>query len=148
MFLLIKLTIVFIIIAINTLTVNAGDISKISKETFKGKVNILPSPINDIIKPKPLMSTELSKSTAKKTNTKVLDTSLDKNDSESSIAKVQLFTPIDSLKKHPDSIVLSLNDAIIRALSNNLSIKVESFNSKVKKETTIESLQSLMQNLA
>ena len=55
-------------------------------------------------------------------------------------AKVELFTPTDSLKKHPSSIVLSLKDAIIRTLSNNVSIAVESFNSKVKKETVIESL--------
>ena len=140
MFLLIKLTIVFIILAINTLTVSAEDISKISEETFEDKVKILPSPLKDIIKPKSLMSTELSKSTAKITNAKVLDASLDKNDSDSSIVKMELFTPIDSLKKHPGSIVLSLNDAIIRALSNNVSIKVESFNSKVKKETIMERL--------
>ena len=140
MFLLIKLTIVFIILAINTLTVSAEDISKISEETFEDKVKILPSPLKDIIKPKSLMSTELSKSTAKITNAKVLDASLDKNDSDSSIVKMELFTPIDSLKKHPGSIVLSLNDVIIRALSNNVSIKVESFNSKVKKETIMERL--------
>jgi outer membrane protein TolC len=140
MFLLIKLTIVFIILAINTLTVSAEDISKISEETFEDKVKILPSPLKDIIKPKSLMSSELSKSTAKITNAKVLDASLDKNDSDSSIVKMELFTPIDSLKKHPGSIVLSLNDAIIRALSNNVSIKVESFNSKVKKETIMERL--------
>ena len=140
MFLLIKLTIVFIILAINTLTVSAEDISKISEETFEDKVKILPSPLRDIIKPKSLMSTELSKSTAKITNAKVLDASLDKNDSDSSILKMELFTPIDSLKKHPGSIVLSLNDVIIRALSNNVSIKVESFNSKVKKETIMERL--------
>ena len=140
MFLLIKLTIVFIILAINTLTVSAEDISKISEETFEDEVKILPSPLKNIIKPKSLMSTELSKSTAKITNAKVLDASLDKNDSDSSIVKMELFTPIDSLKKHPGSIVLSLNDAIIRALSNNVSIKVESFNSKVKKETIMERL--------
>ena len=140
MFLLIKLTIVFIILAINTLTVSAEDISKISEETFEDKVKILPSPLKDIIKPKSLMSTELSKRTAKITNAKVLDASLYKNDSDSSIVKMELFTPIDSLKKHPGSIVLSLNDAIIRALSNNVSIKVESFNSKVKKETIMERL--------
>ena len=140
MFLLIKLTIVFIILAINTLTVSAEDISKISEETFEDKVKILPSPLKDIIKPKSLMSTELSKSTAKITNAKVLDASLDKNDSDSSIVKMELFTPIDSLKKHPGSIVLSLNDAIIRTLSNNVSIAIESFNSKVKKETITESL--------
>ena len=140
MFLLIKLTIVFIILAINTLTVSAEDISKISEETFEDKVKILPSPLKDIIKPKSLMSSELSKSTAKITNAKVLDASLDKNDSDSSIVKMELFTPIDSLKKHPGSIVLSLNDVIIRALSNNVSIKVESFNSKVKKETIMERL--------
>ena len=97
MFLLIKLTIVFIILAINTLTVSAEDISKISEETFEDEVKILPSPLKDIIKPKSLMSTELSKSTAKITNAKVLDASLDKNDSDSSIVKMELFTPIDSL---------------------------------------------------
>ena len=36
--------------------------------------------------------------------------------------------------------MLSLKDAIIRTLSNNVSIAVESFNSKVKKETVMESL--------
>ena len=98
MFLLIKLTALFFILAINTLSVSAEDVSKISEETFKDKVEVLPS------------------------------------------AKVELFTPIDSLKKHPSSIVLSLKDAIIRTLSNNVSIAVESFNSKVKKETVTESL--------
>ena len=140
MFLLKKLTSLFFILAINTLSVSAEDVSKISEETFKDKVEVLSSPIKDLIKPKPLMSTELSESAAKIPNTKVLDASLQKNDSDSSISKVGLFTPIDSLKKHPGSIVLSLKDAIIRALSNNVSIAVESFNSKVKKETIIDSL--------
>ncbi len=140
MFLLIKLTALFFILVINTLSVSAENVFKISEETFKDKVEVLSSPIKDLIKPKPLMSTELSESAAKIPNTKVLDASLHKNDSDSSISKVGLFTPIDSLKKHPGSIVLSLNDAIIRALSNNVSIEVESFNSKVKKETIIDSL--------
>ena len=178
MFLLIKLTALFFILAINTLSVSAEDVSKISEETFKDKAEVLLSPIKDTIKPKSLMSSELSKSTPKITHTKVLDpslkkinsdisssisdssssqkelsvnstntintklsdVSLDKNDSDRSIVKVKLFTPIDSLKKHPGSLVLSLKDAIIRALSNNVSIAVESFNSKVKKETIIENL--------
>jgi outer membrane protein TolC len=140
MFLLIKLTALFFILVINTLSVDAEDVFKISEETFKDKVEVLSSPIKDLIKPKPLMSTELSESAAKIPNTKALDASLHKNDSDSSISKVGLFTPIDSLKKHPGSIVLSLKDAIIRALSNNVSIKVQSFNSKVKKETIMESL--------
>ena len=140
MFLLIKLTALFFILAINTLSVSAEDVSIISAETFKDEVEALPSPIKDTIKPKSLMSTELSKSTPKATHTKVLDPSLKKINSDSSTAKVELFTPIDSLKKHPGSIVLSLKDAIIRTLSNNVSIAVESFNSKVKKETIIESL--------
>jgi len=140
MFLLIKLTALFFILAINTLSVSAEDVSKISEETFKDKVEVLPSPIKDTIKPKSLMYTELSKSTPKTTHIKVLDPSLKKINSDSSTAKVELFTPIDSLKKHPGSIVLSLKAAIIRALSNNVSIAVESFNSKVKKETVMESL--------
>ena len=140
MFLLKKLTSLFFILAINTLSVSAEDVSKISKEPFKDKVEVLSSPIKDLIKPKSLMSTELSESAAKIPNAKVLDASLHKNDSDSSISKVGLFTPIDSLKKHPGSIVLSLKDAIIRTLSNNVSIAVESFNSKVKKETIIDSL--------
>jgi len=122
MFLVIKLTVLFFILAINTLSVSAEDVSKISEETFKDKVEVLPSPIKDTI------------------NAKVLDASLEKDDSDSLTAKVELFTPIDSLKKHPGSIVLSLKAAIIRALSNNVSIAVESFNSKVKKETIMESL--------
>ena len=140
MFLLKKLTSLFFILAINTLSASAEDVSKISEETFKDKVEVLSSPIKDLIKPKSLMSTELSESAAKIPNAKVLDASLHKNKSDSSISKVGLFTPIDSLKKHPGSIVLSLKDAIIRALSNNVSIAVESFNSKVKKETIIDSL--------
>ena len=140
MFLLKKLTSLFFILAINTLSVSAEDVSKISEETFKDKVEVLSSPIKDLIKPKSLMSTELSESVAKIPNAKVLDASLHKNKSDSSISKVGLFTPIDSLKKHPGSIVLSLKDAIIRTLSNNVSIAVESFNSKVKKETIIDSL--------
>ena len=119
---------------------SAEDVSKVSEETFKDKVEVLPSPIKDTIKPKSLMYTELSKSTPKTTHIKVLDPSLKKINSDSSTAKVELFTPIDSLKKHPGSIVLSLKDAIIRTLSNNVSIAVESFNSKVKKETITESL--------
>jgi len=122
MFLVIKLTVLFFILAINTLSVSAEDVSKNSEETFKDKVEVLPSPIKDTI------------------NAKVLNASLEKDDSDSSTAKVELFTPIDSLKKHPGSIVLSLKAAIIRALSNNVSIAVESFNSKVKKETIMESL--------
>ena len=122
MFLVIKLTVLFFIVAINTLSVSAEDVSKNSEETFKDKVEVLPSPIKDTI------------------NAKVLDASLEKDDSDSSTAKVELFTPIDSLKKHPGSIVLSLKAAIIRALSNNVSIAVESFNSKVKKETIMENL--------
>ena len=140
MFLLKKLTALFFVLAINTLSVSAEDLSKISEETFKDNVEVLSSPIKDLIKPKSLMSTELSESAAKIPNAKVLDASLHKNKSDSSISKVGLFTPIDSLKKHPGSIVLSLKDAIIRALSNNVSIAVESFNSKVKKETIIDSL--------
>ena len=103
MFLLKKLTILFFILSINTLTVSAEDIPKISEERFK-------------------------------------DSDTSSSISDSSIAKVELFTPIDSLKKHPGSIVLSLKDAILRALSNNVSIEVESFNSMVKKESIIESL--------
>ena len=78
---------------------SAEDVSKISEETFKDKVEVLPSPIKDTKKPKSLMYTELSKSTAKTTHIKVLDPSLKKINSDSSTAKVELFTPIDSLKK-------------------------------------------------
>ena len=140
MFLLIKLTILFFILSITTLSVSAEEISKISEETFKEQMEHPPSSINEKTKPKSLMTTEPVDRSPKTTNTKVLDASLDKNHSDSSIAKVELFTPIDSLKKHPGSIVLSLKDAILRTLSNNVSIAVESFNSKVKKETIIESL--------
>jgi hypothetical protein len=140
MFLLIKLTILFFIFSINTLSVSAEEISKILEETFNDQMEHPPSSINKKAKPKSLMATELTNRSPKTTNTKVLDASLDKNHSNSSIAKVGLVTPIDSLKKHSGSIVLSLKDAIIRTLSNNVSIVIESFNSKVKKETITESL--------
>jgi len=119
--------------------VSAEEISKISEETFK-EMEHPPSSINEKTRPESLMATELADRSPKTTNTKALDASLDKNHSNSSIAKVGLVTPIDSLKKHSGSIVLSLKAAIIRALSNNVSIAVESFNSKVKKETIMESL--------
>ena len=139
MFLLIKLTILFFILSITTLSVSAEEISKISEETFK-EMEHPPSSINEKTRPESLMATELADRSPKTTNTKALDASLDKNHSDSSIAKVGLVTPIDSLKKHSGSIVLSLKDAIIRTLSNNVSIAIESFNSKVKKETITESL--------
>ncbi len=66
--------------------------------------------------------------------------SSEKNELKSSTPKVGLFTSIASVKKHPGSLVLSLKDAIIRTLSNNISIQVESFNNMVKKESVAESL--------
>lgn len=66
--------------------------------------------------------------------------SLKKNEFKRSTPKVELFTPVASVKKYPGSLVLSLKDAIIRTLSNNISIQVESFNNKVKKESVAESL--------
>jgi len=66
--------------------------------------------------------------------------SSEQNEFKRSTPKVELFTPIASVKKHPGSLVLSLKDAIIQTLSNNISIKVESFNNKVKKESVAESL--------
>ena len=66
--------------------------------------------------------------------------SLKKNEFKRSTPKVELFTPVASVKKYPGSVVLSLKDAIIRTLSNNISIQVESFNNKVKKESVAESL--------
>ena len=64
----------------------------------------------------------------------------EENELKSSTPKVGLFSPIASVKKYPGSLVLSLKDAIIRTLSNNISIQVESFNNKVKKESVAESL--------
>ncbi|MCH2391922.1 MAG: TolC family protein, partial [Nitrospinales bacterium] len=84
---------------------SAEEISKISEKTFKEQMEHPPSSVNEKTKPKSLMTTEPVDRSPKTTNTKVLDASLDKNHSDSSIAKVELFTPIDSLKKHPGSIV-------------------------------------------
>ena len=64
----------------------------------------------------------------------------EENKLKSSTPKVGLYSPVASVKKHPSSLVLSLKDAIIRTLSNNISIQVESFNNKVKKESVAESL--------
>ena len=64
----------------------------------------------------------------------------EENEFKSSTPKVGLYSPVASVKKHPSSLVLSLKDAIIRTLSNNISIQVESFNNKVKKESVAESL--------
>ena len=64
----------------------------------------------------------------------------EENELKSSTPKVGLYSPVASVKKHPSSLVLSLKDAIIRTLSNNISIQVESFNNKVKKESVAESL--------
>ena len=72
--------------------------------------------------------------------TKILAPTLGTIDSDPPPLKIKLFTPIKSLKKNPGSLVLSLKDAIVQVLSNNISIAVESFSSKVKKESVIESL--------
>jgi len=64
----------------------------------------------------------------------------EENELKSSTPKVGLYSPVASVKKHPSSLVLSLKDAIIRTLSNNISIQVESFNNKIKKESVAESL--------
>ena len=76
MFLLVKLTILFFILSINTLSASA-------EETFKEQMEHLPSSINEKTKPKSLMATELADRSPKTTNTKLLDTSLDKNQSDS-----------------------------------------------------------------
>ena len=64
----------------------------------------------------------------------------EENKLKSSTPKVGLYSPIASVKKHPSTLVLSLKDSIIRTLSNNISIQVESFNNKIKKESVAESL--------
>ena len=88
-------------------------------------------------------STKVSKPTLEKNNpnnetlpdpstksigSKILPLSVETKDSLPPL-KVKLFTPIKSLTKHPDSIVLSLKDAIVQALSNNISI-VSLFNER------------------
>ena len=76
MFLLIKLTTLFFILSINTLSASA-------EETFKEQTEHPPSSINEKTKPKSLMTTEPVDRSPKTTNTKVLDASLDKNHSDS-----------------------------------------------------------------
>ena len=74
MFLLIKLTILFFILSITTLSVSAEEISKISEETFK-EMEHPPSSINEKTRPESLMATELADRSPKTTNTKALDAS-------------------------------------------------------------------------
>ncbi len=129
MFFLIKLTIVFFF----TLSLNLTNLSaeEISEQTFFDRANQTPSTPKDIIKPEPLMSTEIVDRPVKSIDEKDSYLVFEKNNSNNTSQKLETIS---------NSMVLSLKDAIIRTLSNNVSIAVESFDSKVKKETIIESL--------
>ena len=142
----IKVSIVFFLLSLNLTTLSAEEISE---QTFFERDGQTPSSIKDIISSGPLMSTELVDHSLKSTGKKSLKENKANNTTKNAeeISEQTFFerenkTNSISQKIEPNasSMILSLKDAIIRTLSNNVSIAIESFDSKVKKETIIDSL--------
>ena len=120
MFFLIKVSIVFFILSIRIIAIGAEEFPGIIEQNFKDKIDTPPSHTNEVTKSEIFF--------------------LEKKPSLILSSKTNLFTQISSLPKKPNSIPMSLKEVIISTLSNNVSIKVEAFNSKVQKEAVTESL--------
>ena len=120
MFFLIKVSIVFFILSIRVIAIGAEEFPGIIEQNFKDKIDTPPSHTNEVTKSEIFF--------------------LEKKPSLILSSKTNLFTQISSLPKKPNSIPMSLKEVIISTLSNNVSIKVEAFNSKVQKEAVTESL--------
>ena len=146
----IKVSIVFFILSLNLTTLSAEEISE---QTFFGRDDQTPSSITDIINSGPLMSTELADHSLKFTDKKTLKSSLKENKANNTSKNAEEISEqtfferenktnsiSQKIESNASSMILSLKDAIIRTLSNNVSIAIESFDSKVKKETIIDSL--------
>ena len=146
----IKVSIVFFILSLNLTTLSAEEISE---QTFFGRDDQTPSSITDIINSGPLMSTELADHSLKSTGTEPLKKSLKENKANNTSKNAEEISEqtfferenktnsiSQKIESNASSMILSLKDAIIRTLSNNVSIAIESFDSKVKKETIIDSL--------
>ena len=119
MFFLIKVSIVFFILSIRIIAIGAEEFPGIIEQNFKDKIDTPPSHTNEVTKSEIFF--------------------LEKKPSLILSSKTNLFTQISSLPKKPNSIPMSLKEVIISTLSNNVSIKVEAFNSKVQKEAVTES---------
>ena len=146
----IKVSIVFFILSLNLTTLSAEEISE---QTFFERDGQTPSSIKDIINSGPLMSTELSDHSLKFTDKKTLKSSLKENKANNTSKSAEEISEqtfferenrtnniSQKIESNGSVMILSLKDAIIRTLSNNVSIAIESFDSKVKKETIIDSL--------
>ena len=146
----IKVSIVFFILSLNLTTLSAEEISE---QTFFGRDDQTPSSIKDTINSGPLMSTELTDHSLKSTGKKPLKKSLKENKANNTSKNAEEISEqtfferenktnsiSQKIESNASSMILSLKDAIIRTLSNNVSIAIESFDSKVKKETIIDSL--------
>ena len=142
----IKVSIVFFILSLNLTTLSAEEISE---QTFFGRDDQTPSSIKDTINSGPLMSTELADHSLKSADKKPLKENKANNTSKNAeeISEQTFFerenktnSISQKIESSASSMILSLKDAIIRTLSNNVSIAIESFDSKVKKETIIDSL--------
>jgi len=146
----IKVSIVFFILSLNLTTLSAEEISE---QTFFERDGQTPSSIKDIIDSGPLMSTELTDHSLKSTGKKPLKKSLKENKANNTSKNAEEISEqtfferenktnsiSQKIESNASSMILSLKDAIIRTLSNNVSIAIESFDSKVKKETIIDSL--------
>jgi len=134
-------------------TNNISEADYNSEQTFVDKDDQPPSPTKEIINSEPLMSTELSDHSLKSTDKNSLKSSLKENKGNNTsknaeeISEQTFFERENKANKtspkiesNANSMILSLKDAIIRTLSNNVSIAVESFDSKVKKESILDSL--------
>ena len=127
------------ILSLKIVAVEANEKPEISEQTSKTEAEHLPSAIKDTEKPNSLISTEFTDKSPIKKGAKILKslTPTELSDNLSSIKEI--FPPIKSYKNHSNSLVLSLKDAIIRTLSDNVSIAVEEISSKVKNEKVTES---------
>ena len=146
----IKVSIIFFILSLNLTTLSAEEISE---QTFFGRDDQTPSSIKDTINSGPLMSTELTEHSLKSTGKKPLKKFLKENKANNTSKNAEEISEqtfferenktnsiSQKIESNASSMILSLKDAIIRTLSNNVSIAIESFDSKVKKETIIDSL--------
>jgi len=146
----IKVSIIFFILSLNLTTLRAEEIYE---QTFFGRDDQTPSSIKDTINSGPLMSTELTEHSLKSTGKKPLKKFLKENKANNTSKNAEEISEqtfferenktnsiSQKIESNASSMILSLKDAIIRTLSNNVSIAIESFDSKVKKETIIDSL--------
>ena len=136
---MIKIITIILILSLKIVAVEANENPEISEQTSKTEAEHLPSSIKDTEKPNSLISTEFTDNSSIKKGAKILKLLTPTEVSDNPSSTKEIFSPIKSYKNHSNSLVLSLKDAIIRTLSDNVSIAVEEISSKVKNEKVTES---------